>query len=110
MPFKKVNVEQVISDKRKDPEFNQIYQEVAREYELIRQIVDVRKQHGMTQKQLADKVGVSQQVISRLEREKHIPNLSSFLRILEALDLDVMLVTKKKAFVNEGDGEKYEKY
>lgn len=42
---------------------------------------------GLTQQKLADKIGVKQQIISRFEREKHVPNLSNFIKILEGLDL-----------------------
>jgi DNA-binding XRE family transcriptional regulator len=97
MPFKKINTKEILDKKRSDSEFNEIYIEVEQEYELIRQVVDARKKLGLTQKSLANKVGVSQQEISRFENEKHIPKLSSFLRIIEAVGLEMKLETKSTA-------------
>ncbi len=97
MPFRKINAKEILDKKRSDSEFNEIYIEVEQEYELIRQVVDARKKLGLTQKSLANKVGVSQQDISRFENEKHIPKLSSFLRIIEAVGLEMKLETKSTA-------------
>ncbi len=95
MPFKKINAKSIVNEKRKDKEFNKYYLEVKKEYDLIRQVVEARKAYGLTQKELADIVGVSQQEISRLECEKHIPNLSSFINIIEAIGLEIKLEKKE---------------
>ena len=58
------------------------------------QVVKVRKELGVTQKSLAAQAGVSQQEISRFEKEKHIPKLSNFLRILDALGLELKIEQK----------------
>lgn len=97
MPFKKMNIKETIEEKRKDPEFDLHYLEVQREYELIRQVVEARKELGLTQKSLADTVGISQQEISRFENERHIPKLSSFIKIIEALGLELRLEKKTTA-------------
>ncbi len=97
MPFKKINVKEVIEEKRKDPEFDLQYLEVQKEYDLIRQVVEARKELGMTQKNLAETVGISQQEISRFEKERHIPKLSSFIKIIEALGLELRLEKKRTA-------------
>lgn len=97
MPFKKMNIKAVIEEKRKDHEFNLHYVEVEKEYDLIRQVVEARKELGMTQKNLAETVGISQQEISRFENERHIPKLSSFIKIIEALGLELRLEKKTTA-------------
>ena len=97
MPLKKNDAQAIVNEKRKDKEFNDLYQEVEKEYELIRQVVEARKAQGLTQKSLANLVGVSQQEISRLECKKHIPNLSSFIKILEAVGLEIKLEKKEIA-------------
>ncbi|MBS3947832.1 MAG: helix-turn-helix transcriptional regulator [Dethiobacter sp.] len=97
MPFEKVNIKQIINEKKqRDPEFAKAYSEVEKEYDLVRQIVRIRKAKRITQRELALKVGIHQQVISRFEREKHIPTLTGFLKILNGLDLDLNLVEKDK--------------
>ena len=94
MPFKEFKATEVIKEKRREKEFNSTYLEVEKEYELIKRVVEARKEKGITQKSLAEMVGISQQEISRFEKEKHIPKLTSFIRILEALDMEIKLEAK----------------
>jgi transcriptional regulator with XRE-family HTH domain len=58
-------------------------------------VVKARKEQGLTQQELADMVGVKQQVISRFEREKHIPTLDNFLKILDGVGLELKLEKKQ---------------
>lgn len=94
MPFKEIKAHETVKEKRKNKEFNSNYLEVEKEYELIKKVVEARKEKGISQKTLAEMVGISQQEISRFENEKHIPKLTSFIRILEALDLEIKLESK----------------
>ena len=97
MPFKKLNVQEVVDKKIKtDDKFATAYSEVENEYKLIREIVKARKEQGLTQQELAEKVGVKQQVISRIEREKHIPTLDNFLKILDGVGLELKLEKKQE--------------
>lgn len=90
MPFKKIDAKEILEEKKQnDPLFAEVYDEIKQEYELIRKIVSVRKEKNLTQRELAEKVGVKQQVISRLEREKQIPTLTGFIKILNGLDLEL---------------------
>jgi len=95
MPFKKNNIKKIIEEKRSDEDFDNEYSVIKSEYDLIRQIVEFRKLKGLTQKDISLMVGVSQQEISRFEREKHIPNLTNFIKILTAVGLEIILVEKQ---------------
>jgi ribosome-binding protein aMBF1 (putative translation factor) len=96
MPFKKLNVQKIINKKIKtDDKFAAAYSEVENEYKLIREVVKARKEQGLTQQELAEMVGVKQQVISRFEREKHIPTLDNFLKILDGVGLELKLEKKQ---------------
>ena len=97
MPFKEFKAVETVQEKRKSKSFNSNYVEVEKEYELIKRVVETRKEKGISQKTLAEMVGVSQQEISRFENEKHIPKLSSFIRILEALDMEIKIESKLAA-------------
>ena len=99
MPFKKVNIKNIIDEKTKENiEFREAYEQVEKEYALIRMVVKARRNVGLTQQQLADKIGVKQQVISRFEREKHIPTLDSFLKILDGVGLELKLQKKPSKY------------
>ena len=47
-----------------------------------------RKVSGLTQKQLAEKMGIKQQQLSRWEKDKIEPAVSSIVAIAKALDVD----------------------
>lgn len=97
MTFKKINVEKIINEKVKnDNKFKNQYKIVEKEHSLIEQVIIARKKQGLTQKELADKIGVKQQVISRFENEKNVPTLDNFVNILEGLDLDLVIKNKDK--------------
>ncbi len=61
---------------------------------MIDRIVDERKKREITQEKLAALTGISQQAISRLEREKHIPKLDTLMRLLDGLGLELTIVAK----------------
>ncbi len=86
MPFKKIDVKRIVDEKRNDIEFNETYLEIEKEYDLIRQVVEARKQRGMTHRSLAEKAGTSQQEISRFEREK--PIISSVFKAFKVIELN----------------------
>jgi DNA-binding XRE family transcriptional regulator len=52
-------------------------------------VAEARKQAGLTQKQLADRVGVPQSQISRIEKSPDHTTLRTMKRIAAALDLDI---------------------
>lgn len=51
-----------------DPENRRIYEEEARQKEIWLQLVEARKSSGLTQKQVAERMGVSQIQVSRIEK------------------------------------------
>ncbi len=91
MPFEKVDIKRILNDELKNKELETHFNQVKKEYELIEQIVVMRKKLNITQVELAKKAQVSQQAISRLEKEKHIPNLDTLLRIVDGLGLRLVL-------------------
>jgi DNA-binding XRE family transcriptional regulator len=92
MPFKKIDAKKLVEEKiNQDIEFEKNYNLIKEQYTLIQQVTKIRKEMGLTQKDLADKIGVKQQVISRLENEKHVPTLDNFIKILEGLDLELTI-------------------
>jgi ribosome-binding protein aMBF1 (putative translation factor) len=71
----------------RDPELAEMVRESSVNAQVSLIIYDVRKQAGLTQKQLADLIGTTQSVIARLEDadyEGH--SLSMLARIAAALD------------------------
>ena len=59
------------------------------EREFIIKLINVRKEKGITQKELAKKTGLTQQVISTIEQCGRRPTLTNLIRYLKGLDLDI---------------------
>ena len=79
-----------------DPEFRKEYEALGPEFEVIESIVSRRMELKMTQKELADKLGTGQAVISRIERGNANPTLASLREIATALDADLHIALSPK--------------
>lgn len=98
MPFKKIDVQDLInSELKKDPEFNKSWDENRQEYKLIGDLIQKRKEKGLSQADLSERTGIKQQVISRIENRENSPTLKILNKIAGALDCDVKLVSRHKA-------------
>lgn len=71
---------------RKRPGIKKAYDEMEAEYALIQRMIDQRAKHGMTQTDLARKVGTKQSAISRFEAGGSNPTVAFLYKIADALD------------------------
>lgn len=55
------------------------------------QIKDARRHAGLTQQQLADRVGCSQQAIDRLEHARHDAGVGFVAKVADALGCDLRI-------------------
>ncbi len=67
-----------------NPKFKEEYEKLQPEFALIRAMIDARIQSGLTQEDLAQKVGTKQSVISRLERGHGNPTVSFLKKMANA--------------------------
>lgn len=75
----------------KNPEFKGEYQALQPEFNIIQAIMDVRKQNNLTQKELAQRTGISQVDISALEAGDGNPTLGLLQRLAEGLGMTLKL-------------------
>ncbi|CAK7030355.1 MAG: hypothetical protein DELT_02758 [Desulfovibrio sp.] len=68
-----------------DPELESEYKALAPEYELVRQIIQARAEQNLTQQELADRIGIKQSNISRLESGTYNPSLDFLKKIASGL-------------------------
>ena len=54
-------------------------------------IIKYRMEHGLTQQELAKRVGTSHSQISRIESGRHMTSFDTLLRIARALDLKLLV-------------------
>lgn len=78
------------------------YEKLKPEYEIIRAVLNARKNRNLTQQQLADRTGINRADISRLENGNSNPTIAQLQRIAEGMDmvLKVEFVPKDKVGTN----------
>ena len=75
-----------------DPEFRRIYEEESQKKELWLQLVQARQEAGLTQTELAHRLGVSQAQVARIEKRGYDAyTLNTLRRYVEALGGDFSL-------------------
>ena len=80
-----------LNEQLKDPEFKKEFDALAPEFSIIQAIIDARKNSGMTQKDLAEKTGITQGDISRLENGNANPSLKTLQRLAEGMGMTLKL-------------------
>ncbi len=69
----------------KDPETMEEYEKLEPEFQIVREIIRFRKDHNLTQKELADMLDTKQSNISRFESGDYNPSLRLLKKIAERL-------------------------
>ncbi|KKQ32253.1 transcriptional regulator [Candidatus Curtissbacteria bacterium RIFOXYB1_FULL_41_59] len=70
----------------KDPELKAEYDRQQPEFAVIRAIVRARSMNGISQEELAKKLGTKQSVISRLESGRANPSIGFLKKLAQALN------------------------
>lgn len=86
----KSNVDLHLKEMLKDPYFREQYELKMQQVELIKPILAYRIKHNLNQRQLAEKVGVSQQHISKIERGD-FSNLATLQQVLRFVGYTIHL-------------------
>ena len=77
--------------KRKSEEQRRGYREAKEAFELSEQVREARERAGITQAELAARIGSTQPAIARLEAGGVTPNLATLRRIASALSLELVV-------------------
>ena len=56
----------------------------------------LREEHGLTQEQLAEKLGVTYQAVSSWEREEYKPDTDKLVKLAEVLDVSLSAIAEEK--------------
>lgn len=71
---------------KEDSELKRYYSELEPEFAVIRAMIRKRNAKGLTQAQLAHKIGTKQSAVARLESGTYNPSLSMLQKVANALD------------------------
>lgn len=87
-----------LDQQMQDPEFKKEYEKIRPEMDIIRAIVDARVSNNLTQKELADRTGINQADISKLENGTRNPSLRLLQRLADGMDmvLKIEFIAKSK--------------
>lgn len=73
------------------PEVKQEYDNLKSLYDIKREIIRLRLAQGLSQKDLADKIGTKQSAISRLESGDYNPSLEFLNKVAQALGKELQI-------------------
>lgn len=82
-------LETVLAEQMKNPDFRAEYEALEPEFSIIQAIIDARKTQNITQKQLAERTGIAQADISRLETGNANPTLKMLQRLAAGMNMSV---------------------
>jgi len=80
----------------KNPKLKEEYDNLEPEYKIIEQIIKLRKDLNLTQRELGKLLKVKQPVIARLESGEYNPSLSYLKKVADVLGakLDIRFISK----------------
>ncbi len=70
---------------QRDPAFAAALTEVHHDDQLGAELAMMRERQGLTQRELAERAGISQPMLNRIERGNQTPKISTLWKILRAL-------------------------
>jgi transcriptional regulator with XRE-family HTH domain len=86
-----------------DPELYDAYKALAPQYELIKQIIQTRTEQNLTQQELAERIGIKQSNISRLESGQYNPSLDFLKKVAGGLGKELYIELRQaKNAVRDG--------
>lgn len=99
MPYNYVmkTLNDMLEKQLKDDEFRKEYEAIQPEMDVIRAIVDARASQNLTQKELAERTGINQADISKIENGTRNPSLNLLKRLADGMGmaLKIEFIPKK---------------
>ena len=74
-----------------NPDFKKEWDYLEPEYNTMQAMIDARKRRNMTQKELAERTGIDQSDISKIETGNANPALSTLKRLADGMDMVLKL-------------------
>lgn len=80
-----------LNEQMQDAEFKKEWEDIQPEMDVIRAMVDARISQNLTQKELADRTGINQADISKLENGTRNPSLKLLKRLADGMGMTLKL-------------------
>ena len=91
------DLEALKNELMKNPEFQAEYEALAPEYEIMQAMIDARHASGLTQKELAERTGIAQGDISKLEKGNANPSLKTLKRLADGMGMTLKIAFEPQA-------------
>jgi ribosome-binding protein aMBF1 (putative translation factor) len=88
--------EKVLEEDLKDPEFREEWERTALARWLAVEVAHYRAQHELSQQALADRLGVHQSDVARMETGEHTPTLDRLIRVATGFGIELMIDIHQK--------------
>ena len=82
---------ELLNEQLKDPEFRKEWDDSQPEMDVIRAMIDTRISQNLTQKELADRTGINQADISKLENGTKNPSLKLLKRLASGMGMQLKI-------------------
>ncbi len=90
--MKQTNFDRYLAEQMRDPDFVRRFNEAGAAWDVAVKITRLRENKGMSQRELARKIGTTQQQISRLESPEYEGHsLRMLRRVARALDAELVV-------------------
>jgi len=83
--------EKYLSKQFENSDFKKEWDSLEPEYNMIQALIEARKRSNLTQKQLAERTGINQADISKIETGNANPTLQVLKRLAEGMDMVLRL-------------------
>ena len=80
-----------LNEQLQDLEIRAEWDALEPEFTIVQAIIDARKTTGLTQRQLAERTGIAQADISRLENGNANPSLNTLKRLASAMNMTLKI-------------------
>jgi ribosome-binding protein aMBF1 (putative translation factor) len=81
----------------KEPKYRKAYQAIEEEFALASVVIQARNRAGLTQQELARKMGTTQPVVARLESGRVRPSMRTLGRLAEATGSRLLISFEPRA-------------
>jgi len=88
---KHLNFDEFLKESLKNPKIKAEYNRQQPEFAVINAIIDARAKRGITQEQLAKKLGTKQSAIARLESGRANPSIAFLKKLAQALNSNLQI-------------------
>ena len=85
------NFRETLEEQLNDPEFKKEYDALEPEFTIIKALLNAREASGLTQKDLAERTGIAQGDISKLETGNANPSLRTLQRLAAGMGMKLTL-------------------